>query len=69
MPWWVILLIRYGVPLLLSKGVINEVEADAINIWYAAKTLKTYPEYPTGKNGAKTIKPVANGQQNGNFNH
>lgn len=51
MPWWLALLIKYGVPWLLKKDHITEAQASAIYAWAIFKKLKTYPEYPTGRNG------------------
>lgn len=45
------LFIRYGLPYLLRKETLTLAEGLAIKAWYAARNVKTYPEYPTGKNG------------------
>lgn len=52
MPAWLVpLLIKLAIQFLEKTGAINEVEALVVRGYVAAKNLKTYPEYPTGKGG------------------
>lgn len=57
MPAWLITLgWKYGVPLLITilqkSGAINKAEALAGKaIIWTEENIKTYPEYPKGKNG------------------
>lgn len=53
---WEILLWKYGVPILISvlrkTGAIDKAEAlGAKAVVWAENNIKTYDEYPTGKNG------------------
>lgn len=51
------------VQVLQKTGVLNPVEAKAVNMEHAlvntVEHLKTYQEYPTGKNGASDGGPQA----------
>lgn len=46
---------KYGIPILISilekSGAINSAEKLGIKAVQKLETLKTYPEYPSGKNG------------------
>lgn len=57
MPAWLLPIIwKYGVPLLIAllrkSGAIDRAEGLAARaVIYAENNIKTYEEYPTGKNG------------------
>lgn len=56
--WLVPILIKYVLPAVLNAaykaGLIGLVEKEVIEFW---EGLKTYPEYPTGKNGQQDEVP------------
>lgn len=83
MPFWVGLLIRFGVPLLLKLGVIDQAEALGIRAWFVFKksvakvgevleNVETYSDpqkdFPTGVNGQSGRVPVSQGVPKGNWN-
>lgn len=58
---WLGLFIKYGLPLAVKLGWVNDAEKLLVEGWYAAKHIKTFPDepYPSGVNGQRDNPPVS----------